>query len=73
MNGFPLRSPTATANLLAVGAFVGLLSLFALAGKAFGRDPAPPWVCDDTRYTQLVPRGRAVVGPPVSPPPGCAP
>jgi hypothetical protein len=42
-------------------------------GGRFGQEPRSAWVCDDTRYTQLVPRGREVVGPPVSPAPGCAP
>jgi hypothetical protein len=53
---------------------VGLLLIvggYLVAGRLFGREPGPAWICDDTRYTQLVPLGRAVVGPPVSPPPGC--
>jgi hypothetical protein len=61
------------ANLLALGLFLTILTVFALAGQALGREPGPPWMCDDTRYTQLVPRGLAVVGPPASPPPGCGP
>jgi hypothetical protein len=44
---------------------------FAILGSAFGRPYGPPWVCDDTRFVDTVPVGRAVVGPAVSPVPGC--
>jgi hypothetical protein len=66
------RAPIIAAGLLALALFIGVMLAFALAGRAFGREPDPPWVCDDTRFTQLVPVGRAVVGPPAAPPPGCA-
>lgn len=60
-----------TATIMAV--LITLLGLALLVGlsRAYGREPGPAWVCDDTRFTQLVPRGRGVVGAPVSPPPGC--
>jgi hypothetical protein len=51
-------------TLLLVVAIVG-------AGRAVGREPAIPWVCDDTRFVDTVPVGRGVVGPAVSAPPGC--
>jgi hypothetical protein len=50
-----------------------LLVTFSVLGQRAGQEPRSDWTCDDTRYTQLVPRGREVVGPPVSPAPGCAP
>jgi hypothetical protein len=58
---------------VASGLVVGLLVTLALAGRLFGQEPRSAWICGDTRFTQLVPRGRSVVGAPVSPPPGCAP
>ena len=58
-------------TVLALAALVGLLLFFASLGRAFGRPPAIPWVCDDTRYVDTVPIGRAVVGPAVAAPPGC--
>ena len=62
-----VRTPLAAAGLIALL----ILGIVVTIGRAYGREPGPAWVCDDTRYTQLVPRGRAVVGAPVSPPPGC--
>lgn len=62
-----LLLPTA----LGVGVAVVVLILFAVAGRAFGREPAIPWVCDDTRFVDTVPTGRGVVGPSLSAPPGC--
>jgi hypothetical protein len=67
------RRPLRAATLLALGLLVLIAVGFGVAGRVFGREPPPAWVCDDTRHTQLVPRGRDVVGRPVSPPPGCAP
>lgn len=58
-------------TLLGVTLAATLLLMFAALGWAAGRPPAVPWVCDDTRYVDTVPTGRAVVGPAVSPPPGC--
>lgn len=52
---------------------IGLVGGSLLIGRLVGREPSSAWICDDTRYTQLVPRGRGVVGGPVSPPPGCRP
>jgi hypothetical protein len=59
---------TALAGL--IGA-VAIVATIAALGLALGRAPAPAWVCDDTRYVDTVPLGRAVVGPSVSAPPGC--
>jgi hypothetical protein len=67
----PNRRPlplTALAGL--IGAGVVVLAVAAL-GVVWGREPGPPWVCDDTRYVDTVPLGRAVVGPSVAAPPGC--
>jgi hypothetical protein len=54
---------------------VGLTALVFLlilgVGWQAGREPAIPWVCDDTRFVDTVPVGRGVVGPAVSAPPGC--
>jgi hypothetical protein len=58
----------AAAGVLVVALLLGSL---ALVGRSLGRDPEAAWVCDDTRITQLVPRGRAIVGGTVSLPPGC--
>jgi hypothetical protein len=63
----PIFLPT----LLGLAIVAVILLLFAFLGWAFGRPPGPPWVCDDTRYVDIVPVGRAVVGPAVSAPPGC--
>ena len=71
--GRSLRSPLVTATLLGLGLLLAVLLSFALLGRLFGREAEAAWVCGDTRYTQLVPRGFGVVGPPVSPPPGCLP
>jgi hypothetical protein len=60
------------ATAVAVALYVGVIVVLSLAGRAFGREPSAAWRCDDTRFTQLMPRGRAVVGASVSPPPGCA-
>jgi hypothetical protein len=57
--------------MLGLAATAALLVLFAALGRLAGREPSPPWVCDDTRYVDTVPAGRAVVGPAVSAPPGC--
>jgi hypothetical protein len=65
--GPALRAATGAAVLIVLGVLVGL----GLVGRVYGREPGPAWACDDTRFTQLVPRGRGVVGPPVSPAPGC--
>ena len=54
-----------------VGAAVALIAAIWLLGTAFGRPPAVPWSCDDTRYNDTVPAGRGVAGPPVSAPPCC--
>lgn len=62
-----IRTATVAAILLLLVA-AGLL--FALS-RAFGTEPGRAWVCGDTHFTQLVPTGRAVVGGPVTPPPGC--
>jgi len=67
------RRPLRDATLLALGLLVLITAGFGAAGRLFGREPLPAWVCDDTRYSQLVPRGRDMVGRPASPPPGCAP
>jgi hypothetical protein len=64
----PLLLPT----VLGVGLTVVLIGLVIAAGWQFGRGPTIPWSCDDTRYVDTVPTGRAVVGPAVSAPPGCA-
>jgi hypothetical protein len=64
--GLALRGVAAGALALAP-----ILGSLTLAGRIAGRDPDPAWVCDDTRLTQLAPRGRAVVGGTVSLPPGC--
>jgi hypothetical protein len=68
-------SPELAWRGVAAGALVVacLLGSLALAGRSLGRETDPAWVCDDTRLTQLVPRGRAVVGGTVSLPPGCGP
>lgn len=65
----PLLLPTAFGLAVAVL----LVVAFAALGQLVGRDPGPPWVCDDTRFVDTVPVGRAVVGPAVSAPPGCGP
>lgn len=56
---------------LGVGLTVLLIVMIVGAGRAIGREPAIPWVCDDTRFVDTVPVGRSVVGPAVSAPPGC--
>ena len=56
---------------LGLAAAATLVLLFAALGQVAGRQPGPAWVCDDTRYVDTVPAGRAVVGPAVSAPPGC--
>jgi hypothetical protein len=55
------------------GIGVALLVIVAMlmAGRQFGHEPGIPWSCDDTRYVDTVPTGRAVVGAAVSAPPGC--
>jgi len=65
----PLVLPT----LLGLVAATVLVVTFALLGQLAGRTPAAPWLCDDTRYVDTVPVGRAVVGQAVSAPPGCGP
>ena len=64
-------TPLRTATLAAVLLSLVVLGLLVGLGRAHGREPRSDWTCDDTRFTQLVPRGRGVVGAPVSPPPGC--
>ena len=58
-------------SVLGIGLTVLVVVLIVAAGRAVGREPAIPWVCDDTRYVDTVPVGRGVVGPAVSAPPGC--
>lgn len=58
-------------SILGLGLTVLVFLLIVGAGRAVGREPAIPWVCDDTRYVDTVPAGRGVVGPAVSAPPGC--
>jgi hypothetical protein len=48
-----------------------ILTMVAGAGQVFGQAPGIPWSCDDTRFVDTVPTGRAVVGAAVSAPPGC--
>ena len=62
-----LLAPT----VLGIGLTVLVVLLIVGAGRMVGREPAIPWVCDDTRYVDTVPVGRGVVGPAVSAPPGC--
>jgi hypothetical protein len=61
---------TALAGLIGAAALVAVIAAF---GLVLGQAPAPAWVCDDTRYVDTVPLGRAVVGPSVAAPPGCGP
>ena len=56
--------------VVGVGVTVLVLVLIVGAGRAVGREPVIPWVCDDTRFVDTVPVGRGVVGPTVSAPPG---
>jgi len=58
-------------SALGIGLTVLVLVLIVGAGRAVGRTPVIPWVCDDTRYVDTVPVGRGVVGPAVSASPGC--
>ena len=58
-------------SILGVGLTVLVFVLIVGVGRAVGREPAIPWVCDDTRFVDTVPVGRGVVGPAVSAPPGC--
>ena len=60
-------------TVIGLAATSALLLLFFLLGEAGGRVYGPPWVCDDTRYVDTVPAGRAVVGPALSAAPGCGP
>ena len=62
-----LLAPT----VLGIGLAVLVVVLIVGTGRALGREPVIPWVCDDTRYVDTVPVGRGVVGPAVSAPPGC--
>lgn len=48
-----------------------VLMVSSLAGRLAGHELEAAWICDDTRYTRLLPEGRDVVGAPVSPAPGC--
>jgi hypothetical protein len=63
--------PLLLPSVLGVGVTVVLLLLILGAGRQFGHEPGIPWSCDDTRYVDIVPTGRGVVGPAVSAPPGC--
>jgi hypothetical protein len=63
----PLLVPT----VLGIGLTVLVLVVLVGAGRLLNREPAIPWVCDDTRFVDTVPTGRGVVGPAVSAPPGC--
>ena len=58
-------------SILGIGLTVLVFLLIVGVGRAVGREPAIPWVCDDTRFVDTVPVGRGVVGPAVSAPPGC--
>ena len=71
--GRSVRTPLVVATILGLAMALATLLSFAALGRLFGREAEPAWVCGDTRYTQLVPRGFGVVGPPASPPPGCLP
>ncbi len=62
-----LLAPT----VLGIGLTMLVVLLIVGAGRMVGREPAIPWVCDDTRFVDTVPVGRGVVGPAVSAPPGC--
>lgn len=66
-----LRSVLAGPLAVGMGVALALVAVIWLLGASFGRAPAPPWVCDDTRYVDTVPAGRGVAGPAVSAPPGC--
>jgi hypothetical protein len=57
--------------LAGIGVALVILVVIAGAGRLFGREPGIPWSCDDTRFVDTVPTGRAVVGAAVSAPPGC--
>ncbi|MDP8923054.1 MAG: hypothetical protein M3O34_09295 [Chloroflexota bacterium] len=56
---------------IGVGVAAAIIACIWLLGLSAGREPDPPWVCDDTRYIDTVPAGRGVAGPAVSAPPGC--
>jgi hypothetical protein len=58
-------------SLAGVGVALLILTMVAGAGQVFGQAPGIPWSCDDTRFVDTVPTGRAVVGAAVSAPPGC--
>ena len=58
-------------TVLGIGLTVLVVALIVGAGRAIGREPVIPWVCDDTRFVDTVPVGRGVVGPAVSASPGC--
>lgn len=60
-------------TVIGVSATGALVLLLFLLGQVGGRVYGAPWVCDDTRYVDTVPAGRAVVGPALSAPPGCGP
>ena len=60
-----------TPSVLGIGLTVLVVLSIVGAGRMAGREPAIPWVCDDTRFVDTVPAGRGVVGPAVSAPPGC--
>ena len=62
-----LLAPT----VLGIGLAVLVVVLIVGTGRSLGREPAIPWVCDDTRFVDTVPAGRGVVGPAVSASPGC--
>lgn len=67
-----IASPTPLLSVVGgVGVAAAIVATFWLLGMSFGREPSPPWVCDDTRYVDTVPAGRGVVGPAVSASPGC--
>jgi hypothetical protein len=48
-----------------------MVAIMLGAGRVFGQEAAVPWSCDDTRFVDTVPTGRAVVGAALSAPPGC--
>ena len=50
---------------------LAVLAVIAGVGRLGGQTQSVPWSCDDTRFVDTVPTGRAVVGAAVSAPPGC--
>lgn len=63
--------PLVAPSVLGIGLTVLLLALLVGVGRFLGHEPGIPWVCDDTRFVDTVPAGRAVVGAALSASPGC--